>query len=100
MVALLRPFTVIHNNNPIAAAVDPEGMPAMPAAKKISGEPDLTTLRVALFRNGYRPVPITAPDYQHVKVKSPGKQPFFSNWPKTCAESTEASVAAWTTGIS
>jgi hypothetical protein len=45
---------------------------------------NLTTLRLQLLRNGYRPVPITAPTYQHEKVQSPGKQPFFKDWRSIC----------------
>jgi hypothetical protein len=52
-----------------------------------------------LLRNGYRPVPITAPTYRHEKVKSPGKQPFFKDWRNVCASPTEALVEGWSKTI-
>jgi hypothetical protein len=60
---------------------------------------NLTTLRLQLLRNGYRPVPITAPTYQHEKVQSPGKQPFFKDWRSICASATERTVAAWSATV-
>src|SRR5215210_5936554 len=60
---------------------------------------DPTTLRLQLLRNGYQPVPITAPTYQHKDVRSPGKQPFFKDWRNVCAAPTEAIVEGWSKGI-
>jgi hypothetical protein len=39
--------------------------------------PEITELRIALMTNGWVPLPVTSPGYQHPKVQSPGKQPFF-----------------------
>jgi hypothetical protein len=60
---------------------------------------DLTTQRLLMLRNGYWPVPITAPNYRHEKVKSPGKQPFFKDWRNICASATEATAEGWSETI-
>jgi hypothetical protein len=60
---------------------------------------DPTTLRLRLLRNGYRPVPITAPTYRHEDVRSPGKQPFFKDWRNVCAAPTEEIVEGWSKDI-
>ena len=54
---------------------------------------DLTTLRLAVARNGYRPVPISGPT---MKVNAAGKRPLMKNWPKICADADEAEIARWT----
>ena len=41
---------------------------------------DPTKLRLAVFANGYMPLPITDVDFPN--VKSPGKQPYFTGWTK------------------
>ena len=50
---------------------------------------DLTTLRLQLLRNGYRPVPISGPT---MRIKSAGKRPLMSNWQAVCAIADEARV--------
>jgi hypothetical protein len=60
---------------------------------------NLTTLRLRMLRNGYPPVPITAPNYRHEKVQSPGKQPFFKDWRNICASATEETVEGWSETI-
>jgi hypothetical protein len=60
---------------------------------------DPTRLRLTLLRNGYWPVPITAPNYQHEDVRSPGKQPFFKRWQNVCVAPTEETVEGWTTAV-
>jgi P4 family phage/plasmid primase-like protien len=60
----------------------------------------LTSLRLGLLAQGYTPIPVTAPDYQHPKVKSPGKQPFFKGWQNVSADTIDAkAVEGWTHGI-
>ncbi|MGY4803379.1 VapE domain-containing protein [Teichococcus aerofrigidensis] len=60
-------------------------------------QPDPTTaLRLRLLGNGYAPIPVTAPNYKHEKVKSPGKQPFFKGWNTVRPGTVTADmVAAW-----
>jgi putative DNA primase/helicase len=63
--------------------------------------PDPTTaLRLALLANGYVPIPVTSPDYQHPKLKSPGKAPFFAGW-QTISRVTldEDAVRGWPSKI-
>lgn len=56
----------------------------------------LTALRLRLLGNGYVPIPVTAPDFQHEKVKSPGKQPFFKGWNTLSAATvTPEMVRSW-----
>jgi putative DNA primase/helicase len=59
-----------------------------------------TALRLALLANGYTPVPVTAPDYRHPKLKSPGKAPFFAGW-QTISRATldEETVRRWPSHI-
>lgn len=60
-----------------------------------------TALRLKLLANGWTPLPITAPDYQHPTVQSPGKQPFFKGWQKIGPETLTAdTIRAWQHGIS
>ena len=54
---------------------------------------DLTDLRTALHRNGYRPVPVAG---AHLAVKSAGKRPMMRNWETICAGADEAEIARWT----
>lgn len=61
---------------------------------------DLTALRLSVLAMGYVPIPVTAPDYRHPKVKSPGKQPFFKGWQNVSADTIDAQVVeGWTHGI-
>jgi P4 family phage/plasmid primase-like protien len=53
----------------------------------------LTTLRLAVARNGYRPVPISGPT---MKVDAAGKRPLMKNWREICADADEAEIARWT----
>ena len=57
---------------------------------------DATALRLRLLANGWVPVPITAPDYQHPGVKSPGKQPFLPRWQTFAVETlNEGILRGW-----
>ncbi len=61
---------------------------------------DLTSLRLGLLAQGYTPIPVTAPDYHHPKVKSPGKQPFFKGWQHVTADTINPQVVeGWTRRI-
>lgn len=55
---------------------------------------DPTQLRLALSRNGYRPVPVLGP---HVAVKAAGKRPMMKGWETVCASADETEIARWTT---
>ena len=54
---------------------------------------DLTGLRVALHRNGYRPVPVSG---AHLAVKSAGKRPMMKAWETICAGADEIEITRWT----
>ena len=54
---------------------------------------DLTDLRTALHRNGYRPVPVAG---AHLAVKSAGKRPMMRGWETVCADADETEIARWT----
>jgi putative DNA primase/helicase len=54
---------------------------------------DLTEIRLALSRNGYRPVPVLGP---HVAMKAAGKRPMMKGWETVCASADEAEIARWT----
>src|SRR3954452_4180853 len=57
----------------------------------------LVALRIKLLENGWVPLPVTAPDYRHEKVSSPGKQPFFKGWNTVSAETlTSEMIHGWT----
>jgi Bifunctional DNA primase/polymerase, N-terminal len=58
-----------------------------------SAPEDLTGLRLALHRNGYRPVPVLG---AHVTVKGAGKRPMMKGWETVCASADEAEIARWT----
>lgn len=55
--------------------------------------PDLTGLRPALRRNGYRPVPVAG---AHLAFKSAGKRPLLTGWATICARADEAEIRRWT----
>ena len=74
-------------------------MSAVSQAPEPGRHSPLTALRLQLHRNGYRPVPVTDPDFQHPKLKSPGKAPFIADWQSVCASATEADIIGWETGI-
>jgi hypothetical protein len=54
---------------------------------------DPTELRLALHRNGYRPVPVLG---AHVAMKSAGKRPMMKGWETVCAGADEAEIVRWT----
>lgn len=57
---------------------------------------DPTALRLRLLANGWTPVPITSPNYQHPEVHSPGKQPFMGGWQKLRPDTlTEGMIRNW-----
>ena len=55
---------------------------------------DLTTLRLALYDNGYYPVPVSGPDMQ---VTAAGKRPVMKDWQKVCAAANKAEIERWAT---
>lgn len=57
-----------------------------------STEP-LSDLRLALHRNGYRPVPVAG---AHLAMKSAGKRPLMKGWETICAAAEEAEITRWT----
>jgi hypothetical protein len=60
----------------------------------------VTALRIRLRQNGYVPVPVTAPDYQHKLVRNPGKQPFFRGWSELSLDSvTPEIIRGWPDSI-
>jgi hypothetical protein len=62
----------------------------------MSADANPTDLRLRLLANGWTPVPITAPDYQHASVKSPGKQPLMKGWQELRHGTlTEDTVRTW-----
>jgi len=57
---------------------------------------EITALRQQIFQNGWLPLPVTSPDYQHEKVKSPGKQPFFKGWNSVSADTISVEmIVGW-----
>lgn len=63
----------------------------------ISIATDPTALRLQMLANGWTPVPITSPNYQHPKVQSPGKQPLMAGWQKLRPENlTPDIIRNWT----
>jgi hypothetical protein len=55
-----------------------------------------TDLRISLVRNGYQPVPVSAP---WVKVQSAGKRPLLKNWRQICAGADEETIRLWETEL-
>lgn len=53
---------------------------------------DPTDLRLALHRNGYRPVPVLG---AHVAMKAAGKRPMMKGWETVCASADEGEIARW-----
>jgi len=53
---------------------------------------DLTALRLALFRHGYRPVPISSPAR---KIPSAGKRPTMKSWQAVCARADASEIERW-----
>ena len=53
---------------------------------------DPTNLRLALHRNGYRPLPVLG---AHVAMKGAGKRPMMKGWETVCASADEAEIARW-----
>ena len=53
---------------------------------------DLTDLRLALHRNGYRPVPVSG---AHLAMKSAGKRPLMKGWETICAGADETEINRW-----
>ena len=54
----------------------------------------LSETRMAVFLNGYRPVPISG---IRMNVKSPGKQPVLKDWREKCAVADEQTILSWST---
>ena len=65
-----------------------DAFPIAPAAPE-----DPTELRLALHRNGYRPVPVLG---AHVAMKATGKRPMMKGWETVCASADEGEIARWT----
>jgi len=53
---------------------------------------ELNDLRIALHRNGYRPVPVAG---AHIAMKSAGKRPLMKAWETVCASADEEEIARW-----
>ena len=53
---------------------------------------DPTDLRLALHRNGYRPVPVLG---AHVAMKAAGKRPMMKGWETVCASADEGEITRW-----
>jgi len=66
---------------------------ASTAAPSSSAPADLTDLRLALHRHGYRPIPVLG---AHVAMKGAGKRPMMKGWETVCASADEAEIARWT----
>jgi putative DNA primase/helicase len=52
----------------------------------------LTSIRLAAFRNGFRPLPVAG---IHMRVKHPGKQPVMDAWREKCARADETFIRSW-----
>src|SRR5947209_2607859 len=52
----------------------------------------VTTLRLQLFRNGYKPVPVSDPS---PILSIHGKAPTFKDWPTICASADEDTIRGW-----
>jgi len=66
---------------------------ASTVAPPSSAPEDLTELRLALHRHGYRPIPVLG---AHVAMKGAGKRPMMKGWETVCASVDEAEIARWT----
>jgi putative DNA primase/helicase len=55
--------------------------------------PDLTELRIGLYNNGYRPVPVLG---ANAVDKDAGKRPTMRNWQTVCATAEIDTIAKWT----
>ncbi len=51
-----------------------------------------TALRLALYRNGYKPLPISDPNPM---LSGGGKAPFFKNWREVALAADEAAIRGW-----
>ena len=70
------------------ASADASTVAPVPAATE-----ELTDLRLALHRHGYRPIPVLG---AHVAMKGAGKRPMMKGWETVCASADEAEIARWT----
>ena len=57
----------------------------------------VTSLRLALHRNGYKPVPVSDPNPM---LSTAGKAPFLKNWREVCDAADESVIASWTMSVS
>jgi hypothetical protein len=64
----------------------------MPDSLRQNGD-DLTTLRLDMHANGYRPVPVSSPE---CRCKDAGKRPLLTDWPTKCATATADVISEWT----
>jgi hypothetical protein len=53
----------------------------------------LTELRLDLYHNGYRPVPVSSHD---LGIRSAGKRPLMDDWNTICATADENEIRRWT----
>jgi len=53
-----------------------------------------TAMRLRLFRNGYRPIPVSDPN---PILSTGGKAPLIRDWPNVAASATEATIEGWAT---
>ena len=77
---------------------DPEAGPdtapvARPCPDPVALAQAMTELRLALWRNGYRPVPVAG---AHLAIKSAGKRPLMKGWETVCAAANEHEIRRWT----
>jgi putative DNA primase/helicase len=57
-----------------------------------TGDEELLALRLRLYRNGYRPVPVSSPSPMGLKF---GKAPLFKDWTTICARADETVIARY-----
>lgn len=67
-------------------------MSDLPPVSTLPSSEMLTDLRLALHRNGYRPVPVAG---AHLSIKSAGKRPLMKGWETLCASASEDEISRW-----
>jgi len=58
---------------------------------------NLNDLRSRLFKNGYRPVPVTSPKQDASGRQKGGKAVLLPNWPSVCRVASPSEVCSWAT---
>jgi hypothetical protein len=67
--------------------------PTLAASAKVYSDEEITTLRLHLHDNGYRPVPVVG--IHVINVNSPGKQPRMLEWQTRCLKATPEEIEGW-----